>query len=97
MIGLPGGSEEEALSLGFARIEARGIGRREGYSRASIDASETARRLVKRANQFLVQDTSNAYIVLQPELNGPFARAINLPTLRAEFASDLRWEASQIL
>ena len=40
-------------------------------------------------NQPLVQDTSNTYIVLQPDLNGPLARSVNMSTLRAEVASDV--------
>ena len=44
---------------------------------------------MERSNQLLVQDSSNAYIVLQPDQNGPFARAINMVTLRNEFAASL--------
>ena len=44
---------------------------------------------MERSNQLLVQDSSNAYIVLQPDQNGPFARAINMDTLRHEFSADL--------
>ena len=69
MIGLPGGDEEQALSLGFARIEALEVGRREGYARANANATQVVTRLVERSNQLLVQDTSNAYIVLQPDQN----------------------------
>ena len=46
-------------------------------------------RLVERSNQLLVADTSNAYIVLQPDQNGPFARAVGMSALRNEFAADL--------
>ena len=81
MIGLPGGDEESALSLGFARAE--------GYARASANASHVVTRLVERSNQLLVQDTSNAYIILQPDQNGPFARAVGMSALRNEFAADL--------
>ena len=80
-----GGSEIEALSLGFARDEAR----REGFARANSNVTKSVTRLVERSNQLLVQDSSNAYIVLQPDQNGPFARAINMATLRNEFAADL--------
>ena len=55
-----------------------------GLSRANI------RRVVERSNQLLVQDTANAYIVLQPEINGPLARAVDMATLRTEFADDLK-------
>ena len=89
MIGLPGGDEEQALSLGFARFEALESGRREGYARANANATQVVTRLVERSNQLLVADTSNAYIVLQPDQNGPFARSVNMATLRNEFAADL--------
>ena len=82
---LPGGSELEALSLGFA-LE---TGRREGYARATANVTQSVTRLVERSNQLLVQDSSNAYIVLTPDQNGPFARSINMATLRNEFAADL--------
>ena len=89
MIGLPGGDEESALALGFARFEAVESGRREGYARANANATQVVTRLVERSNQLLVQDTSNAYILLQPDQNGPFVRSVNLATLRNEFAADL--------
>ena len=89
MIGLPGGDEESALALGFARFEALESGRREGYARANANATQVVTRLVERSNQLLVADTSNAYIVLQPDQNGPFARAINMTTLRNKFAAEL--------
>ena len=83
---LPGGSEEQALSLGFAREEAR----HEGVASATAGTTQSIMRLVDRSNQLLVGDTGNAYIVLQPEVHGPFARAINMATLRSEFAADLK-------
>ena len=52
-------------------------------------ANQGIRRLAERSNQLLVEDTSNAYIVLQPELNGPLARSVDMATLRREFDSDL--------
>ena len=52
-------------------------------------AKQNIRRLAERSNQILVQDTANAYIVLQPELNGPLARSVDMATLRREFAHDL--------
>ena len=52
-------------------------------------ASQNLHRLAERSNQLLVQDTANAYIVLQPELNGPLARSVDMATLRREFDSDL--------
>ena len=88
-IGLPGGSEEQALSLGLARFEALEQGRNEGYAHSNAGATTVMTRLVERSNQLLVQDTSNAYIVLQPDQNGPFARSVNMATLRNEFATDL--------
>ena len=88
-IGLPGGSEEQALSLGFARLEALKQGRSEGFARANTKITHSITRLVERSNQLLVQDSSNAYIVLQPDQNGPFARSVNMATLRNEFAADL--------
>ena len=72
-VGLPGGTEEQALSLGFALDSGR----------------QTMRDLVERSNQLLVQDTANAYIVLQPELNGPLARAVDLTTLRNDYDYEL--------
>ena len=47
------------------------------------------RRLAERSNQLLVQDTANAYIVLDARQNGPLARSIDMATLRREYASDL--------
>jgi hypothetical protein len=84
-IGLPGGSEEQALSIGFALEQ----GRAEGFTRATANVTQAMTRLVERSNQLLVQDSTNAYIVLQPDLNGPFARSVNISTLRNEFAGDL--------
>ena len=84
-IGLPGGSEEQALSIGFALEQ----GRAEGFTRATANVTQAMTRLVERSNQLLVQDSTNAYIVLQPEQNGPFARSVNISTLRNEFAGDL--------
>ena len=84
-IGLPGGSEEQALSIGFALEQ----GRAQGYANATTNINKSVTRLVERSNQLLVQDSQNAYIVLQPDQNGPFARSINLATLRNEFANDL--------
>ena len=84
-IGLPGGDEEGALSLGFALEN----GRAEGFAQSNVSANQTIKSLVERSNQLLVQDSSNAYIVMQPDQNGPFARAINMATLRNEFATDL--------
>ena len=52
-------------------------------------ATQNLHRLAQRSNQLLVQDTANAYIVLQPELNGPLARSVDMATLRREFDSDL--------
>ena len=75
-IGLPGGSEEQALSLGFALEQ----GRAEGFTRATANITQSVTRLVERSNQLLVQDSQNAYIVLQPDQNGPFARSVNLST-----------------
>ena len=77
-IGLPGGDEEQALSLGFARAEALESGR------------QTMRDLVERSNQLLVQDTANAYIVLQPDVNGPLVRAVDLTTLRNDYDNELK-------
>ena len=88
-IGLPGGSEEQALSLGLARVEALEQGRNEGFARANANITQSVTRSVERSNQLLVQDSSNAYIVLQPDQNGPFARSVNMATLRNEFAADL--------
>ena len=51
--------------------------------------NQNNRRVAERSNQLLVQDTSTVYIVLDPKLNGPLARAIDPPTLRAEFDHDL--------
>ena len=73
-IGLPGGTEEQALSLGFARASGR----------------QTMRDLVIRSNQLLVQDTANAYIVLQPDVNGPLVRAVDLTTLRNDYDNELK-------
>ena len=84
-IGLPGGTEEQALSLGFALEQ----GRAQGYANATTNINKSVTRLVERSNQLLVQDSQNAYIVLQPDQNGPFARSVNMATLRNEFASDL--------
>ena len=84
-IGLPGGSAEQALSLGFALEQ----GRAEGYASVTTIINKSVTRLVERSNQLLVQDSQNAYIVVQPDQNGPFARSVNLSTLRNEFASDL--------
>ena len=52
-------------------------------------AKQNLHRLAERSNQILVQDTANAYIVLQPELNGPLARSMDMATLRRDFAHDL--------
>ena len=88
-IGLPGGDEDSALALGFARASALAQGRNEGFARANANITQSVTRLVERSNQLLVQDSSNAYIVLQPDQNGPFARSVNMATLRNEFAADL--------
>ena len=84
-IGLPGGSEEQALSLAFAEEK----GRLEGFAQSNVSANQTIKNLVERSNQLLVQDSSNAYIVMQPDQNGPFARSINMTSLRTEFAAEL--------
>ena len=73
------------LSLGLALEQ----GRAEGFTRATANITQSVTRLVERSNQLLVQDSQNAYIVLQPDQNGPFARSVNLATLRNEFSSDL--------
>ena len=86
---LPGGSELEALSLGFSREEALDLGRTEGYANANLSATQAIKKLVERSNQLLVQDTSNAYIILMPDQNGPLARSVNMASLRAEFDADL--------
>ena len=75
--GLPDGDEESALALGFARAEALESGR------------QTMRDLVERSNQLLVQDTANRYIVLQPDVNGRLARAVDLTTLRNDYDYEL--------
>ena len=79
---LPGGSELEALALSFARDEALDLGRNEGYAHANASATQAIKKLVERSNQLLVQDTSNAYIILQPNQNGPLARSVNMASLR---------------
>ena len=56
---------------------------------AATVTSQNARRIVQRANQLLIQDTTNEYVVLQPGLNGPLARSMDLTTLRSEFDGDL--------
>ncbi len=84
-IGLLGGSEEQALGLGFALEN----GRAEGFAQTNVSANQTIKNLVERANQLVVQDSSNAYIVMQPDVHGPFARAINMSSLRTEFAAEL--------
>ena len=84
-IGLPGGDEEGAISLGLALER----GRAEGFAQSNVSANQTIKNLVELSNQLLVADSSNAYIVLQPDQNGPFARSINMSTLRTEFATDL--------
>ena len=52
-------------------------------------ATQNLHRLAERSNQLLVQDTANAYIVLDAKQNGPLARSMDMATLRREFASDL--------
>ena len=84
-IGLPGGDEEGAISLGLALER----GRSEGFAQSNVSANQTIKSLVERSNQLLVQDSSNAYIVMQPDQHGPFARSINMSTLRTEFAAEL--------
>ena len=89
-IRLPGGSEEQALSLGFARDEALETGRNEGVAHATASANMVMKNLVERSNQLLVKDSGNAYTILQPSIHGPFARSINLTTLRTEFDAELQ-------
>ena len=85
-IRLPGGSELEALSLGYVREDALDTGRREG----TASATQAMKSLVERSNQLLVKDSSNAYTILQPSIHGPFARSINMTTLRSEFDAELK-------
>ena len=52
-------------------------------------SNQNLHRLAERSNQLLVQDTANAYIVLDARQNGPLARSIDMATLRREYAGDL--------
>ena len=72
---LPGGSDMDALGTGFSLQRARD----EGYSSAATEA-----------NQRLLQDTTNAYLVA--DLNDPhgrLARAMTQPELHARYKADL--------
>ena len=52
-------------------------------------STQNLHRLAERSNQLLVQDTANAYLVLDARQNGPLARSIDMATLRREYAGDL--------
>ena len=72
---LPGGSDMDALGTGFSLQRARD----EGYSSAATEA-----------NQRLLKDTKNAYIVA--DLNDPhgrLARAMTQPDLFSEYSTEL--------
>ena len=73
-IQLPFGSEFDALETGFARERAG----REGYNNATLIA-----------NQHLLRDTQNAYVVADIEAHGGIARALTKENLYKEYKLDI--------